>query len=307
VRPKPIVVVLVGVVFTAFSAILIRLADAPSLAIAAWRMVLATGMAAPLFVAERFGRAPRRESGSSASALTRKAAVALSLASGALLAMHFAFWIASLSYTSVASSTVLVTTHPLIVAVFGFVLLDERLSVRSVLFMLASLAGSALLVAGGYGAGGSVPLGNLLAFLGAVTVSGYMVIGRVVRRRLSVHAYTMIVYATAAFLLVAASAVGGVPLAPYAPREFVLFAALAFFCTLLGHSLYNWALAFLRPTVISTSILGEPVIASVLAVIVFGEVPSIFTITGGAVILGSIYLFVREEARLAREQRSNAT
>jgi len=302
---KPQFVVAAGVVFTALSAIFVRLSVAPALAIAAWRMVFTVGMLLPLFIRERAGGPVRDYSNADGAATepsppTPRAAVLLSLASGTLLALHFALWITSLSYTSVASSTVLVTTHPIIVAVLGFLVLGERISLRSTMFILAALGGSVFLVWGGLGTGGSAPLGNLLALLGAVTVSGYILLGRVVRRRLSVNNYTMIVYTTAAALLVAAALLAGVPLAPYAPREFVIFAALALFCTLLGHSLFSWALKYLKPTVISTSILGEPVIASALAVVLFGEIPELSTLVGGGVILASIYLFVRQEARDAR-------
>ena len=297
-------VIVVGVVFTSFSAIFVRLSAAPPLAIAAWRMVFTTVLLAPLFARERSrAHASAPEAAGEATAVpSRRAAILLSIASGAFLALHFALWITSLSYTSVASSTVLVTTHPIIVALVAFALLGEPLSLRAALFMLGGLAGSVVLVWGGFGEGESALLGNLLAFLGAVTVAGYMLLGRVVRRRLTVTAYTMIVYATSAAVLVVATVVSGVRLAPYPVREYLLFAALALFCTLLGHSLFNWALRFVKPTVISTSILGEPVIASALALVVFAEAPSVFTLVGGAIILASIYLFVREEASSARRE-----
>jgi drug/metabolite transporter (DMT)-like permease len=253
-------------------------------------------------------RAPSSPSGhplSESGAPRLRTAVLLSFASGAFLAMHFALWITSLSYTSVASSTVLVTTHPVIVAFVGFLLLGERLSLRGLAFMVAALAGSVVLVSGGLGTDGSAAFGNLLAFLGAVTVSGYMLLGRVVRRTLSVNTYTIIVYAVAAALLFIASIAGGTRLGPYPLHELALFFALALFCTLLGHSLFNWALKYLKPTVISTSILGEPVIASLLAVFLFGEVPTPYTLAGGAIILVSIYLFVRHEASSRR--RGGAT
>ena len=321
-QTRPHVVVAVGVVFTALSSIFIRLSDAPSLAIAAYRMVFTTILLSPLFLRERIrgrgaagnegaidrggngGEAVRRTDGrrpgraaSPGAPPTLRGAVLLSLVSGVFLALHFAFWISSLSYTSVASSTVLVTTHPIIVGLLGFLLLGEHLSLRGVLAMLGALGGSVVLVWGGLGAGESVFLGNVLAFLGSVTVAGYMLLGRVVRRRLSVNAYTMIVYSVSALLLVAAAVVTGVPLYPYPLRELAIFIALAFFCTLLGHSLFNWALRYLQPTIISTSILGEPVIASLLALALFGEVPTPYTLVGAALILVGIYLFIRTDRK----------
>lgn len=310
---RPLVVVAVGVVFTSFSAILIRLSSSPPLAIAAYRMVFTVLMLSPLFILETrrggHNEHPAETSGTVAETsgagtgpVPRRRAILLSVASGTFLSLHFATWIASLSYTSVASSTVLVTTHPIIVATLGALFLGERLRFRSMAFILAAVGGTVLLVANGTGEAGSTT-GNLLAFLGAVAVSGYIILGRVVRQWLSVNRYTFITYATAAGLLVIYAIVAGVPLFPYPPRELGIFAALALVCTLLGHSLFNWALRFVRPSVVSTSILGEPIIATALAVVVFGEVPRPLTIVGGAVILLSIYLFVRSESGSTRHGR----
>ncbi len=284
-RLKPTAIVAIGVAFTSLSSILIRLSDAPPLAVASWRMVFTTLLLSPLYLRERLHRGhPPRPTG--------RSALALSVASGAFLALHFALWITSLSFTSVASSTVLVTTHPVIVAIVGFLLLGERVPLRRAVFLVTALAGSVVLVWGGLFEGESHAFGNLLAWLGAVAVSGYMLLGRIVRRHLSVNTYTMICYPVAAVLLIGASAVFGVRLSPYPAREFVIFIALALFCTLLGHSLFNWALEYVQTTVVSTSILGEPVVASVLALLIFAERPTVTTLIGGAVILGSVYLFM---------------
>jgi len=318
VRAPPVLVVLAGVVFTSFSSIFVRLSTAPPLVIAAYRMVFTTVLLMPLLLREiaadrrrhpGAGNRPHFRNDSStrvrAGGRTRDGhprIVMLSVLSGILLSFHFAAWITSLSYTSVASSTVLVTTHPIIVAIAGFLFLGERLSGRAVTFMLGALAGGLVLVVGGLGAGGSATLGNLLAFLGAVTISGYMLIGRFVRQHLSANRYTSIVYSVAAILLTSYALIAGNPLLGYAPRELLIFLALAVVCTLLGHSLFNWALRYVRPTTVSTSILGEPVIASILAWILFLEIPTVYTVVGGVMILVSIFLFVREENRTRRER-----
>ena len=292
-RLKPRVVIAIGVVFTSFSAILVRLADAPPLAVASWRMIFTTVLLTPLVAYERIRPAsPRSTPNAARSDTGRTSSILLSVASGMFLALHFALWITSLSYTSVASSTILVTTHPVIVGVTGFLLLGERIPLRGLLFMITAFAGSVILVWGGLADGEATTFGNLLAFLGAVTVSGYLILGRVARRHLSVNGYTIIVYSVAAVLLVAASLLFGVPLGPYPARELLIFFALALFCTLLGHSLFNWALKYVTTTIVSTSILGEPVIAGLLAILFFGEVPTLLTFVGGSVILVSVYRFL---------------
>jgi drug/metabolite transporter (DMT)-like permease len=292
-RLNPRVVVAIGVVFTSFSAILVRLSDAPPLAVASWRMIFTTALLTPLVVYGRVRSSSRRSAQDRAqSDRGRTGSILLSVASGALLALHFALWITSLSYTSVANSTILVTTHPVIVGIAGLILLGERIPLRGVLFMITALAGSILLVWGGLADGESATFGNLLAFLGAVTVSGYLILGRVARRHLSLNGYTIIVYSVAAALLVAASLLLEVPLGPYPAREFVIFLSLAVFCTLLGHSLFSWALKYLPTTIVSTSILGEPVIAVLLAILFFGEIPTLLTFIAGSMILVSVYRFL---------------
>lgn len=308
-RLPPLVVVSAGVVFTSFSSILIRLSAAPPLAIAAYRMWFTTILVAPFLARDLVRRRKSIEpmpgnAASSPADQKRPPVILLSVISGVFLSLHFAAWISSLGYTSVASSTVLVTTHPIIVAVAGFFILGERLSGRAAAYMIGALGGGLLLVVGGFGSGGSAPLGNLLAFLGAVMVSGYILIGRVVRQYLSANRYTFIVYGVSAVLLTIYAAIARVPLLGYNVRELLIFLALAVVCTLLGHSLFNWALRFLSPTVISTSILGEPVIASVLAVLLFAEVPTGYTLGGGAIILVSIFLFMRESSRRIPRERT---
>lgn len=306
-RLPPILVVTAGVVFTSFSAILIRLSDAPPFVIAAYRMWFTTILLAPIVVLSRLRS--RRRPGSrlpdggipgtlaARDSVRKPRVILLSVVSGVFLSVHFASWVTSLSYASVAGSTVIVTTHPLIVAVGGFLFLKEHLSWRAMIFMVGALAGGVVLVLGGFGEGGSQPLGYLLAFIGAVTVSGYMLIGRLVRQHLDANRYTLIVYSVSAVLLTVYAVIAGDPLFGYSLRELLIFLALAVVCTLLGHSLFNWALRFISTTVISTSILGEPVIASVLAVVIFAEIPSVYTLVGGIIILGSIFLFVRESSR----------
>ena len=295
---RPGAIIAVGIFFTSLSSIIIRLSSAPPLAIASYRMVFATALLLPLVLIEQ-GRNAEAERHAPITSTSRKHAVRvvlLSVLSGVFLSLHFATWITSLSYTSVASSTVLVSTHPIIVAIAGALILGERIKLRSGIFILLALAGSAVLVWEGIGDGESTALGNLLAVAGAISVSGYMIIGRVVRQYLSVNRYTIIVYSAAAALLIIYAVLFGVPLYPYPARDLLLFLALAVFCTLLGHSLYSWALKYVRPTVISTTVLGEPVIATVLAAVVFAEMPSVVTAIGGVIILLAILLFTRSEA-----------
>jgi drug/metabolite transporter (DMT)-like permease len=282
----PRLAVIAGVLFVSTSAILIRLSTAPPLAIAFHRMAVAAVLTAPRFL----GRPPQR-------VLTLSGRdLALALLSGLFLALHFASWISSLFLTSVASATVLVNLHPIIVVLLGVALLRERITAGGLFWVLVSVAGSAVLALGGTSAGETATAGNLLAVGGAVAVSGYMLIGRLLRQRVDTGLYTLLVYGASAVFLLLWCIAAGVDLGPYPPREYVLFALLAVFPTILGHSVFNWALRYVRASFVATSVLGEPVFATILAVFFFAELPTVWTLVGGAMILVGIYAFTRREA-----------
>lgn len=282
----PRLAVIAAVLFVSTSAILIRLSTAPPLAIAFFRMAFSALLTAPRFLIAGPRRVLRLSS--------RDAALAL--ASGGFLALHFATWISSLFLTSVASATVLVNLHPVLVVVLGLVFLRERITPGGLFWVLLSVAGSAVIALGGTTIGESATLGNLLAIAGAAAVSGYMLIGRVLRRRVDTGVYTLLVYGSSAVFLLAWCRAAGVDLGPFAPREYVLFALLAVFPTLLGHSVFSWALRYVRASFVATSVLGEPVFATVLAIFFFAEFPTLWTLLGGAMILVGIYAFTRREA-----------
>jgi drug/metabolite transporter (DMT)-like permease len=164
------------------------------------------------------------------------------------------------------------------------------------MWVLLSIAGSTVLALGGTAVGETATTGNLLAVLGAVAVSGYMLIGRLLRSRVDAGSYTFLVYGSSAAILLIACRAAGVDLGPYAPREYVLFTLLAVFPTLLGHSVFSWALRYVRASFVATSVLGEPVFATILAIFFFAEFPTVWTLVGGAMILVGIYAFTQREA-----------
>lgn len=326
---SPRVVVPIAVLFISFSAIFIRLSTAPPLAIATYRMAFSTLFLLPLFLfgapapapadeeptvgMERSPAGPRRPTGAakkrhgslggvfaSLSGI-RRGDLLLCIASGAFLALHFATWIASVDMTSIASSTVLVNLQPIFVLAAGALVLGEKSSRASVLFVGITIVGCAVLSFGDARVGTHHLFGDGLAFLGAVFVAGYMIIGRLVRQRLTARAYTLIVYSASTVGLLVLDLITGTPLWPFPLTDWLLFAALAVFCTLLGHSLLNWALKYVKASVVATSVLGEPVIASLLAVPFFGEIPSPLGATGAIITIVGLYFFVRSERADARQ------
>ncbi len=295
----PLLVLTLGVMAVSTASIFIRYAqeDAPSLVIAAWRLTLATLLLAPLTVGIPGRRAELAQ-------LTRRE-LGLGLLSGLFLAAHFATWISSLAYTTVASSVVFVDTAPLWVGLLAPLALGERIS-RPVKIGMALAVGGGIVVgvsdACVWGEarlicpplrdffGGQAFFGDLLALVGAITAAAYLVIGRRVRERVSLITYIFVVYGAAALALIAVMLLAGQSAFGYPPIAYGWFLALAVFPQLLGHSSYNWALAYLPAAYVSLALLGEPIGSTLLAVIFLGEIPSLLKISGAALILAGIYV-----------------
>jgi drug/metabolite transporter (DMT)-like permease len=293
-RPTlPYVVLAAGVAIVSTASILIRLAQAEgmgSLGIAAMRL----GLAALILL-------PVAWSGLRAE-LPRLSAVDLrfTLLSGACLALHFWSWITSLAYTSVASSTVLVTTNPIWVGLASLLLLRERPSAAAVAGIVLSLAGTALIFAGDdravNGEGASAPaLGNSLALLGAVSASAYLLIGRGLRARIGLLTYVWLAYASAAGFLWIAVLASDTAVLGFRPLVYGLLLALAAGPQVLGHTAFNWSLRHMSATFVALSILGEPIGSTVLAYFMFGERLAPAQLAGFVSILAGIFVAARAE------------
>ncbi len=279
-----------GVVSVAFSSILIRIADAPPLAVALYRNVVAAAILLPIAVV----RHPDE-----LRSLSRREWVT-ALVAGALLAAHFALWIPSLAYTTVAASTVLVTTQPVWVVLFGRIL-GERVSRRGLLGIGLALAGAVLISGGDFGVSARAAFGDLLALGGAVAAAGYFLAGRRLRQRVSLATYTGIAYSTTAAILAVAVAVSGTPFLGYEARVLGLFLLMALVPQIGGHTVFNYVLGHVETAVVAIAVTGEPVVATILALAFFGETPSWAALVGGALILGGIYVTISAQARRAAE------
>jgi len=282
-RPRfpPSVALFVSIVAVSTASILIRMCAAGPLAIAAYRLIFASLILLPFFIhSGGFGRllaASRRD-------------VLVLMAVGVVLAVHFASWISSLSFTSVASSVIFVHVDPIFVAVVSHFVLRERITRRRLLGILAAFVGVVVIAVGDLGLGRSNLYGDLLALVGALMLGIYILSGRVIRQSLNLVSYVTPVYATSAAVLTAACVVTGTPLAPYPPGEYLLFLAIAVVPMIFGHTVYNWALRYVEAPVVSISLLGEPVGATLLAFLILREAPTSLVLVGGLVTLIGIYV-----------------
>ena len=250
------------------------------LAIAAWRLLFAAALLTPFALA--FGG--RALSGFSSRDWRR---IALA---GVLLAIHFAAWISSLAYTSVASSVALVSSHPLWVALIGYLLSGDRVGYQTFLGIALTMAGTATILWSDQSTGiGSAPLaGNLLAIVGAISVAGYILLARSMRAAIGMLAYVWIVYSIAAAVLVAGAAATGTLLAELTTAGMLFVLAMAIGPQLVGHTAINYAARQLRPTLVSVAILGEPVLSAAFAWVLLGEAIAPLQLAGFAITLCGI-------------------
>ena len=204
---------------------------------------------------------------------------------GLFLAVHFGSWIASLSYIPIATSVVLVNSHPVFVVLGSWLFLREKPSVPGIAGAILGVIGIVVIGWSGIAEAEFALVGDALAVLGAVTVVGYFIIGRHIRARLSLLAYVTPLYSICTVFLLIWCLAAGDQLYPYRTSAWLLFAALAAVPTILGHTGFNWAIKHVRPTAVSLVFLGEPLLASVLAFLFFGQVPPLTTLLGGSLIL----------------------
>jgi drug/metabolite transporter (DMT)-like permease len=279
-------VLLLGILAISFGSILVRLALAASgdrslafsLVMSAGRMGFAALLLLPGFK----------------NLIRARGGIPFALAAGAALALHFAFWITSLSYTSVAASTALVTTNPVWVTLLGWLLFGERPSGLTLLGVGVALVGGLLIGLGDAQGGGTNPLlGDLLALLGALAASFYFLLGREAQRRgLSLLEYVRVAYTTAFLILFPLPYLFGGGYGGYPGAVYLYILLMALLPQLVGHTSFNWATRHISPVLVTLAVLFEPVGASLLAFLLFGEVPGLQVILGALVLLLGVALAV---------------
>jgi drug/metabolite transporter (DMT)-like permease len=271
-------VLILAVAAISTSAVLIRLAEAPPPVLAFYRMFFAALFFAPMALKQLRDQKISRQQLLSA------------LVAGTFLAFHFLLWMTSLEYTSVASSVVLVTTHPLWVFLISVFFLQEKPTVWMWVGLFVALSGAVLVTFSQSDGGNARLMGDLMAVGGAIMVAVYLTIGRKLRQGLPAALYSALVFGSASLVLGLFMAVTGLPWRGYSGQTWIIFFSLAMIPTVLGHNTLNWALKYLPATMISAVILGEPLGASILAVFVLGEKPAPLEVVGSLVTLFGIFL-----------------
>lgn len=276
-----------GVFALSTSAIFVKLADAPATITAFYRMLFAAVMLLPLLLVNKKNRQELR--------LLSKKQWGLGLLSGVFLAAHYVLWFESLNYTSVASSTVIVTLQPLFSMVGGYFLFKERFSKGAIMGCLVAIAGSIVIGWQDFQISGQALFGDILAFIAAGIITAYFFIGQHVRKRLSLIPYSVIGYGSSTLLLGVFAFSQQTPFFNYSVPTWWSFIGLAFIATILGQTIFNWLLKWLSTSIISMSILGEIIGTCILAYFILDEVISLQQGMGIALILIGLALFLLQQ------------
>jgi len=288
---KPYLALFSAIVAVSFASIFIlSVESAPPLSIAFYRLFFTTLLIFPFVLFKKKIRKEFRN--------IPLSTYLIMIIIGLILAAHFALWITSLTKTSVANSVILVTAHPIIVAPISYFFLREKLSFINSIGITLSLVGVIILVWGNYGfptIGIDTLEGNILAMLGGVAAGLYILGGRKIRKTVSILPYALVVYTVGTLMLFIICLFFNAPVYNLSLKDYQIILLMALVSGIFGHTLYNWSLEYIRASVASVFLLGEPIGSSLLAYVIpwIHQEPSIYTLIGGSIILSGIYLTAR--------------
>lgn len=283
----PKIILFAGVFSCSLSSAFVKLMTTPSSVTATYRLGMAVLLLTPYVL---WNKKTREEVFS----MSKKDLLWSALA-GVFFAFHLFVWFESLRFTSVASSTVLCNTEVIFAAIGYILFFGKRLKKGEFLAIGIALGGSVIIATADQGGGHGSLFGDGLAVAAAILMAAYTLIGTRQRDHISTTAYTYVLYIASFITLVGVDVVTGVPMFGYDPINWVYALCLAVFCNLMGHSVYSWALKYLKPTYVSTAKLAGPVFATINAIWLFGEIPGMIQILGALVVISGVALYARQK------------
>ncbi|MGK0553537.1 DMT family transporter [Macrococcus capreoli] len=279
-----ILLLIVGVLALSSSAIFVKVVDAPVEVTAFYRMFIAFIIMLLMMI--------RRDYRSELRSLSNKAKIIMSV-SGIVLAVHYLLWFESLQYTSVASSTVIVTLQPIFAVIGGYYIFRERYSIRALSGVLLAVIGCIVIGYNDLKLSGIALYGDLLAFIAALVITVYFYVGQYVRVSTSLVVYSILSYGSSALTLLLINILRGNNMLSFSATTWMAFIGLAVFATIMGQSLFNYLIKWLSTTVISMSILGEVVGTVILSYLFLGEFITLSQLIGiGIILLGQVLFII---------------
>ena len=294
---NPYIALAIGVIAVSTSAIMVKLSSAPSGVMAFYRLFFSVLFMTPIFLLKYV---------SELRLITKRDWLFTGI-SGVFLSFHFILWFESLQYTSVASSTVLVTLQPLFAFIGTYFFFKETLSLKAILCGVLAVLGSVIISWGDFRISGSALYGDMLALIACALITAYLLFGQTVRKRMSLITYTFVVYSISTITLLIYVLLKGEALIGYQKNDWILFCLLAVIPNLLGHSFLNWSIKWLSTSTISMAILFEPVGATILALYLLNESVLWTQILGGSIVILGITLFVIDDRKIRLKEITEAS
>ncbi|WP_339369237.1 DMT family transporter [Paenibacillus elgii] len=281
---SPYALLFVGVFSVALSSIFIKWSSAPASIMGMYRLLFTIVLLLPF--------RPWKQTGGDRFSWSVKGGLLLVL-SGLFLGLHFLFWMESLKHTSVASSMILLTLQPVFIMIGSFFLFKERTSVQGVASLVVALVGSVLIGWGDIGFSGQALYGDLLSIAGALSYSLYLMAGQKLMKEIPSMLYSLFVFIIAALLLFVFNVFNHYTLTDYTTTDWGIFVLLALIPTVMGQMLFNWLLAYVNATTVSMAVIGEPVLAIILAYLLLNEQPTWLQAAGGLLTMLGVGIYFR--------------
>ncbi|MGM0755540.1 DMT family transporter [Bacillus pumilus] len=273
----------ISIIAISFSAIIVKWSSAPAAILSMYRMILAAVLMLPFIL-------PRKKEFLS---IKRRDWFLLCM-SGFFLGLHFVLWFGSLKLTTVASSTIIIALQPMVSLLGGFLIFRERTTMSAIFTMCAAIVGALMIGWGDIGHSQEAIVGDILSFLSVIAVVCYLLIGQQAVRKISHWIYSFCVFGFAGLFLILFNLLQHTPFTGYPGKEWGIFLLLAIIPT-MSHVINNWLLTYVNATTISMSILGEPVGATILAVLLLGEKVTLFQMLGGLLVLLGVFFFLMQQ------------
>ena len=281
--PVPLwIIFTAGIIAISFSSIFVKLSEAPISVSGMYRLFFTNLLMLPIMW--KYIPEIRKLSGKD---------WLLMIGSGIALGLHFLLWMASLRYTSVASSTVLLTLEPIFVLAGAFIVYRERTTAMAVAGICLAVVAAMMIGAKDFSISGGALQGDVLSLLGTAAVAVHMLLGQKLSKHISSLLYSFVVFFVAGICFALYNGFNGYSFVHYSVKEWGLFLLLALVPTVFGHILFNWALKYVNAASVSSAVLGEPIGATILAWMMLGETINWVQIVAGFLLILGVWVFLR--------------
>lgn len=290
----PYIALAIGITALSLSAMFVRWSDAPGPMTGFYRVLISTFFLTPFFLRQQKTLEP-----------IDKKYLAIPLIAGIFTAFDFAFWNSSLKYTTAANATLLGNTSPLWVALFALFFFREKLRGIFWVGLTLALAGAALVMGSDFLTHPSLGVGDLMASIAAIFYASYQLTTQRGRRHIDPFRYMWLVGVSATLGMFIINIVLGYSFTGYSTQTWIIFFVTAIISQMIGYLAITYALGHLPASIVSPTLIGQPILTTILAIPLLGEIPNAIQWIGGAIALAGIYI-VNQSHLQTPEETPNA-